>query len=47
MVGIGDAEVERVLRGPLAGALLAGVVEDQVDQRLAGLRIVLRKDCRR
>jgi len=35
-VGIGHAHVRRGLDGPLAGALLAGLVEDRVDeQRLA------------
>ena len=31
-----DAEVERGLHGPAAGALLAGLVDDDVDERLAG-----------
>ena len=44
--GLGDprqrhAELERVLRGPAAGALLLGLVDDHVDQRLAGLRVRL------
>ncbi len=34
------AEIDR----PLAGALLAGGVEDQVDQRLAGLRVAVAED---
>ena len=33
-----DAELERVLGGPAAGALLLGGVEDHVDQRLARSR---------
>ena len=37
----GDAEVERGLHGPRAGALGAGLVEDDVDQRLAGLGVDL------
>ena len=44
--GLGDpgqrhAEVERVLRRPAAGALLLGLVDDDVDQRLAGARVRL------
>ena len=39
-----DAQVERRDDGPLAGALLAGGVEDQVDQRLAGLGILEAED---
>ena len=36
-----DAEVERVLHGPDAGALRARLVEDDVDERLAGLGVDL------
>ena len=36
IAGQRHAEVERVLRRPAAGALLLGLVEDHVDQRLAG-----------
>ena len=35
------AELERVLRGPAAGALLLGLVEDHVDERLAGALVLL------
>jgi hypothetical protein len=34
--GQGDAELQRVLGRPAAGALLLGGVEDHIDQRLAG-----------
>ena len=34
-----DAQVERVLDGPAAGALLLGLVEHDVDERLAGGRV--------
>ena len=34
-----------VADGPLAGALLAGLVEDEIDDRLAGLRILLARRC--
>ena len=34
-----DAQVERVLDGPAAGALLLGLVEHDVDERLAGLGV--------
>ncbi len=42
--GLGDAgqrhaELERVLRGPAAGALLLGLVEHDVDERLAARRV--------
>ena len=36
-----DAEIERGLHGPDAGALRAGLVEDDVDERLAGLGVDL------
>jgi len=39
MVGDGDAQIQRVLRGPLAGAFLAGFIDDDIDDRLAGLRV--------
>jgi hypothetical protein len=39
-------QVERDLRGPLAGPLLAGLVLHQVDQRLAGLPVLHRQDLR-
>ena len=39
--GRGHAEVEGVLHGPRAGALGAGLVEDDVDERLAGRGIRL------
>ena len=44
--GLGDArqrhaELQRVLRGPPTGALLLGLVDDHVDERLAGLRVLL------
>ena len=45
--GLGDAgdrhtEIQRGLHRPAAGALLLGFIEDDVDQRLAGLRVALR-----
>ena len=39
--GDGHTEVERGLDRPAAGALLLGLVEDDVDQRLAGLGVGL------
>ena len=39
--GDGHAEVQRGLHRPRAGALRAGLVEDDVDERLAGLGIHL------
>ena len=41
------AEVERRLDRPAAGALLLGLVEDDVDQRLAGLGVGLARAPRR
>ena len=43
----GDAHVEGVGRGPLAGSLLAGGVEDDVDEGLLRDRILLPEDVRR
>ena len=39
----GDAQVHRVLAGPLAGAFLAGLVEDEVHEGLAGVGIFRRE----
>ena len=49
--GLGDArqrhaELQRVLRRPAPGALLLGLVDDHVHQRLAGLRVRLAQDRR-
>ncbi len=44
--GDGHAEVERGLHRPAAGALLLGLVEDDVDQRLAGLGVGLTQHLR-
>jgi hypothetical protein len=44
--GLGDAadrhaQVQRGLHGPASGALLLGLIQHDVDERLAGLRVVL------
>src|SRR5580658_1465500 len=39
-----DAQVERVLHGPAAGALLLGLVEQDVDEWLSGSRVGVRED---
>ena len=41
------AHVQRALAGPLAGALLPGRVQDHVDQRLAGLLVLVGQDVAR
>ena len=37
--GNGNSKIERNLRRPLPSSLLAGLVEDDIDQRLVGFRI--------
>ena len=43
----GTPRSSAVMTGPLAGALLAGGVEDHVDQRLAGLVVLVGQDVAR
>ena len=45
--GDDDGVFDRVHERPLAGAFLAGGVEDEIDERLAGFRILLFEDLAR